>query len=49
MVGIDGEVALVGMGSKLEIWAKEKWEAEINKALDASGDDLAELLNGLSI
>ncbi|RTK97308.1 MAG: transcriptional regulator MraZ [Neisseriaceae bacterium] len=49
MVGITGELALVGMGSKLEIWAKDKWEAEINKALEASGEDLAELLNGLSI
>lgn len=49
MVGFEHELSLVGMGDKFELWNKAKWEAETNQALSASAEDLALLLNGLSI
>ncbi|MDD3266718.1 MAG: division/cell wall cluster transcriptional repressor MraZ [Burkholderiales bacterium] len=49
MVGLDHELSLVGMGDKFELWNKAKWDAETNQALSASAEDLALLLNGLSI
>lgn len=49
MVGLEHELSLVGMGDKFELWDKVKWDAETNQALEASTEDLAALLNGLSI
>lgn len=49
MVGFEHELSLVGMGDKFELWNKAKWDAETNQALSASAEDLALLLNGLSI
>ena len=34
---------------KFELWSKTKWDAETDQALSASAEDLALLLNGLSI
>jgi MraZ protein len=49
MVGLDRELVLVGMGNRFELWDKNKWQAETEKALQASAEDLAGLLNGLSV
>lgn len=49
MVGLDHEIALVGMGDKFELWNKAKWEAETSQALLASAEDLAGLLGGFNI
>jgi len=49
MVGLDRELVLVGMGNRFELWDKNKWQAETEKALQASAEDLAVLLNGLSV
>ena len=49
MVGLDRELVLVGMGNRFELWDKIKWQAETEKALQASAEDLALLLNGLSV
>ena len=49
MAGLDRELVLVGMGNRFELWDKNKWQAETEKALQASAEDLAGLLNGLSV
>jgi MraZ protein len=49
MVGLDRELVLVGMGNRFELWDKSKWTLETEKALQASAEDLASLLNGFSI
>jgi MraZ protein len=49
MVHLEREVVLVGMGNRFELWDKTKWQAETEKALQASSEDLANLLNGFSI
>lgn len=49
MVNLEHELSLVGMGDKFELWSKAKWDAETDQALSASAEDLALLLNGLSI
>ena len=49
MVGLDRELVLVGMGNRFELWDKNKWQAGTEKALQASAEDLAGLLNGLSV
>lgn len=49
MVSIERELVLVGMGDMFELWDKNKWQAETEKALQASAEDLASLLNGFSI
>lgn len=49
MVGLERELVLVGMGNRFELWDKNKWQAETEKALQASAEDLALLLNGLSV
>jgi len=38
-VGIDREVVMIGASNRAEIWAKEKWEAEMTVEIDS--DDLA--------
>jgi|LauGreDrversion4_2_1035121.scaffolds.fasta_scaffold32154_4 MraZ protein len=49
MVQLDRELVLVGMGNRFELWDKSKWILETEKALQASAEDLASLLNGFSI
>jgi MraZ protein len=49
MAQLEREVVLVGMGNRFELWDKEKWLAETEKALQASSEDLAALLSGLNI
>ncbi|RTL13378.1 MAG: transcriptional regulator MraZ [Neisseriaceae bacterium] len=49
MAGLDRELVLVGMGNRFELWDKTKWTLETEKALQASAEDLASLLNGFSI
>lgn len=49
MVNLDKEVVLVGMGNKFELWDKEKWHQETEKALQSSAEDLAGLLNGFNL
>jgi MraZ protein len=43
------DVVLVGLGNRFELWDSAKWQAETDKALQMSQDDLATLLNGFSL
>jgi MraZ protein len=49
MVGLHKDITLVGLGNRFELWDKEKWSTETNKALQVSQDDLASLLGGFSL
>ncbi len=49
MVKLDKDLVLVGMGNRFELWDNTKWQAETEKALNASSEDLASLLNGFSL
>jgi len=42
MIGIDGEVVLLGVGSSIELWSKQQFEAG-----DIEGDELGELAEEL--
>ena len=44
--GLEKEVVIVGMDSRLEIWSKEKW---INFEEDISADEIAEKMEMLGI
>ncbi len=44
--GMDKSVALVGLGSKLELWDEVKWHAQMQAALAMSPDDIAAQLDG---
>ena len=44
--GLDKDVVLVGVGSRIEIWSKEKWE-DMNA--DADMDDIASAMEGLGL
>lgn len=46
--GIKTEVAVLGVGDRLEIWAKEKWE-NYQKDLTANSDQIAERLSDMRI
>lgn len=37
-VDFDKDVTLVGRANRLELWGREHWEAEMDKALDADAD-----------
>jgi MraZ protein len=45
--GIEKEVAVVGVGDHLEVWAKERWQAE-QEALDAEIGEVTERLGNPS-
>jgi len=49
MVKLDKEIVLVGMGNKFELWDKDNWHQETEKALQSSAEDLAGLLNGFNL
>ena len=49
LVQLDKDIVLVGLGNRFELWDAIKWNAETEKALLASADDLAGLLNGFSL
>ncbi len=49
MVKLEKDLVLVGMGNRFELWDSAKWLVETEKALSASPDDLANLLNGFSL
>lgn len=44
--GLDKDVVLVGVGSRIEIWSKEKWES-IN--MDTNMDDITAAMEGLGL
>lgn len=44
--GLDKEVVLVGVGSRIEIWSKEKWE---NISTDTDMDDITSAMEGLGL
>lgn len=44
--GLDKDVVLVGVGSRIEIWSKEKWES-INT--DTNMDDITAAMEGLGL
>ena len=41
----DKEVTLVGRADRLELWNRERWEANMNAVLDMDPDELAEQLD----
>ncbi len=49
MVGLGKELVLVGLGNRFELWNEASWIEETQKALTASQDDLATLLNGFTL
>ena len=49
LVKLDKDVVLVGLGNRFELWDKANWDMETAKALTASQDDLANLLDGFSL
>ncbi len=49
MAKLDKEIVLVGMGNKFELWDKNSWHQETEKALQSSAEDLAQLLNGFNL
>lgn len=49
LVKLDKEAVLVGLGNRFELWDKTSWTNETEKALQASPDDLAQLLSGFSL
>ena len=49
MAKLDHETVLVGMGNRFELWNKDSWQAETEKALQSSSEELAGLLNGFSL
>lgn len=44
--GLDKDVVLIGVASRIEIWSKEKWE---DTNLDSDGEELAERMESLGI
>lgn len=46
--GIDRDVAIIGVGARIEIWAADKWE-EYNESAEASFAQIAENLVDLGI
>lgn len=44
--GLDKDVVLVGVGSRIEIWSKEKWE---NISTDTDMDDITSAMEGLGL
>ena len=44
--GLDKDVVLVGVGSRIEIWSKEKWE-EVNSDVDM--DDISASMESLGL
>ena len=44
--GLDKDVVLLGIASRIEIWNRDKWEAA---ALEADGEELAEKMENLGI
>ncbi len=49
LVGLDKEVALVGMGNRFELWNSEEWEAQTRAALELDQDDLAQHLGDFTL
>ncbi len=44
--GLDKDVVLVGVGSRIEIWSKEKWES---MATDENMDDITSAMEALGL
>ena len=44
---LEKDLVLVGLGNRFELWDAAKWQAETEKALQVSQDELAGLLNGV--
>ena len=44
---LEKDLVLVGLGNRFELWDAAKWQAETEKALQVSQDELAGLLNGI--
>ncbi len=42
MIGVDGEVILLGLGSGIELWSKERFDSD-----DLEGDELGEMAEEL--
>jgi len=46
--GLKGEISVLGVGTRMEIWAKEQWETSQQK-LEQDSDAIAERLSELGI
>lgn len=49
LVKLGKDAVLVGLGNRFELWDKANWLSETQTALQASPDDLAQLLSGFSL
>ena len=49
LVKLDKEAVLVGLGNRFELWDSTNWINETEKALQASPDELGQLLSGFSL
>lgn len=49
LIGLDKEVALVGMGNRFELWNALDWDEQTNAALELSQADLAEHLGDFTL
>jgi MraZ protein len=49
LVQLDKEAVLVGLGNRFELWDKANWLSETEKALQASPEELGQLLSGFSL
>ena len=45
---MEKEIIIIGVGTRIEFWSKDKWE-QYNKNKDISADDLAENMTMLGI
>lgn len=48
LAGVDGEAVIVGAGSRLEVWSRERWE-QASAEIEKNGDAIAERLFQLGI
>jgi len=49
LIGLDKEVALVGMGNRFELWNALDWDEQTNAALELSQADLAQHLGDFTL
>lgn len=49
LVGLDKDVALVGMGNRFELWNAEEWDSQTNDALAIDQADLAQHLGDFTL
>jgi MraZ protein len=49
LIKLDKDLVLAGVGNKFELWNSIQWNSEIEKSLNVSQHELANVLNGLPL